>query len=1014
MRPCRFLASRFCVVVNCALSDRAYDTAVASELLWLARHDPHCRFKRIVHTEKSRAKAIRVKRVQEKKENPDLERAALVKQIASSDLIEKKQLAHFTALVGLGGMNPDMLEKITNDVGKQLFGGNPTLQQSRFAEPTRSSLQKAPRSSVRKAAPDSAKKIDEEVLIDAVVGAIFRTVDADSSDYLDSSEVCSMLSALALPCSDEDVSYVMNLNDVNHNSSVELDELFSFLYLNYIRPTPSSSSGNTGVDMGVTPCGFLVDDTGREWTIPVDGLLTIDFVGSPSWTSWSGRTIDQIALALQEASCEEESQSLFRAVVAHKLPVYTATQARQLCAACQGVGGAIGRIGSILPCLTSANNALELVSTELKRGQRLHLRASLGNAWRPMFGLVAGHYCLDLRYPSETDTAKLIALHAEEERSFLLLASHPTALNDEWENFQNGRFRAHDIPLSVAWFKQLSHRSGVLRFDYCPTSRPPKGVRPLSAARFEECIALLNMDELTTDASARANRVWWSKNVLPNWISEHYIKEHFSEMKETSHFMKCTRTFGYEPLSGFTDAANAQLTGKHVSSSVELTHTADTLREIAEASSNPGNVDEGIRVITTSRRKTKKLGGGGKVRSLCSSSFILESPCITSHWFVTTLCQASPKRASAIHKKRPPRAILATVSIRGHLESFAERAAQAAVGGERAELKSPTKPTSALTEVLLNAVADIQATLPTASETWDGSATPATPETKPAIDSKPKPTSISDPRLDSASAITHIYSVAHSKLLEIEELFVSKYILVDHLLGLVTRFPIEANIRPELIVSLFPRVVDIEHFWEVLRILTLAERHELYHRLGMLNCVNPDYLGGVFSLNLALDDNRATLIILMRKARSESDKEFNVHFARTRFLKKLATAAKPATLTSADPEAASDGEATYNERSDARWQRNFQIPSEWNPDEGNGPPRSGILEFEFEVPEEGSRPVELKGRKKRRSISTDRRRVSGIVYRPLCCSSRPSFSNGGFRRSTLQPEETQMDDEPEP
>ena len=148
----------------------------------------------------------------------------------------------------------------------------------------------------------------------------------------------------------------------------------------------------------------------------------------------------------------------------------------------------------------------------------------------------------------------------------------------------------------------------------------------------------------------------------------------------------------------------------------------------------------------------------------------------------------------------------------------------------------------------------------------------------------------------------------------------SKYILVEHLLGLVTRFPIEANIRPELIVSLFPRVVDIEHFWEVLRILTLAERHELYHRLGMLNCVNPDYLGGVFSLNLALDDNRATLIILMRKARSESDKEFNVHFARTRFLKKLATAAKPATLTSADPEAASDGEATYNERSDARWQ----------------------------------------------------------------------------------------------
>ena len=54
----------------------------------------------------------------------------------------------------------------------------------------------------------------------------------------------------------------------------------------------------------------------------------------------------------------------------------------------------------------------------------------------------------------------------------------------DWQPFRNARLNLKPVKLQCEWFSRLPPM-GSLVFDYAPTHRPPKSVRPLSQARFE-------------------------------------------------------------------------------------------------------------------------------------------------------------------------------------------------------------------------------------------------------------------------------------------------------------------------------------------------------------------------------------------------------------------------------------------------------------------------------------------------------------------------------------------------
>ena len=135
-----------------------------------------------------------------------------------------------------------------------------------------------------------------------------------------------------------------------------------------------------------------------------------------------------------------------------------------------------------------------------------------------------------------------------------------------------------------------------------------------------------------------------------------------------------------------------------------------------------------------------------------------------------------------------------------------------------------------------------------------------------------QPTRLEIQRLPAEATIRRHAGVVFLDLLSaMSRVFVSARQLSD----LVRLVPLTLPaLRVDLVVALFPKVVDLPEFHRVLFALTVPERREVVHRLGMLNLWDPHRPDGDYVLDLSVWEERVMASMLAQLAVTEPGPTF--------------------------------------------------------------------------------------------------------------------------------------------
>eukprot|EP01040_Poterioochromonas_malhamensis_P006668 gene6668-7183_t len=116
-----------------------------------------------------------------------------------------------------------------------------------------------------------------------------------------------------------------------------------------------------------------------------------------------------------------------------------------------------------------------------------------------------------------------------------------------------------------------------------------------------------------------------------------------------------------------------------------------------------------------------------------------------------------------------------------------------------------------------------------------------------------------------------IFPLAYRKILEMQILFPSLYITIQQLKVLLEYFPPEEGyLRIQLIQALFSHIIDLENMNMIIdEVLTFDERNEIFHRIGIMNLLDPMKPDRSYRLDLRRFDHREWVKILVTLAINE-------------------------------------------------------------------------------------------------------------------------------------------------
>ena len=103
-----------------------------------------------------------------------------------------------------------------------------------------------------------------------------------------------------------------------------------------------------------------------------------------------------------------------------------------------------------------------------------------------------------------------------------------------------------------------------------------------------------------------------------------------------------------------------------------------------------------------------------------------------------------------------------------------------------------------------------------------------------------------------------IYPLAYCRLLELQIMMPNIYLTVEQLTKLIKYFPDDiAFLRAQVIMSCFSHIIDQENMYILIdKHLTYDECNEMYHRIGILNLLDPMNPDRLYRLDLRRNDQR--------------------------------------------------------------------------------------------------------------------------------------------------------------
>ena len=113
------------------------------------------------------------------------------------------------------------------------------------------------------------------------------------------------------------------------------------------------------------------------------------------------------------------------------------------------------------------------------------------------------------------------------------------------------------------------------------------------------------------------------------------------------------------------------------------------------------------------------------------------------------------------------------------------------------------------------------------------------------------------------------YGIVYHRLALLRVATTSLWLSTEQIEFIIKQFPSHDFCRVYACVVLHARCLDLENFHTIFRFLEPREQHELVHRLGWLNCMNPMHPERIYVLDLRQYEDREMCKVLVKLAVSE-------------------------------------------------------------------------------------------------------------------------------------------------
>ncbi len=722
-------------------------------------------------------------------------------------------------------------------------------------------------------------------IMKAIFHIVFKRVDVDKSNQVDSRELYQGMQALGASVNQQDVERTMSVYDIDGGGSFEIDEFTSCLMHEYLQKEPA-------------PKGLVYDNfTHLPWRLPPDGELIVNFEAEPTPPKSDegisqDKGVEELVRNILGAKNDMERQELMEKAITSEGMILSAKHAQFMIDRCARGLDIMGVVASILPQVPSFSGRNEIFTTNLNHYERFRARVKLGNAFGPLLGNGTGHYRLDLSNKNDRLALRKLAelnnlekevaqqmeldtpsLGGEDESgsgskfSKKYLNALDTSQKGNWSNFRNEQFNNAAIELNHEWFKDIP-RSGSLEFDYVSTSRPGKGATQLSDARFVQIAARLRLSEL-------------------DYSRKHYRGRHTPVTAIESDFFHVR----YSGSQSQSQASNDESDGESIVSDCES--ESSMLSEDNDDAHDGFDHSNGARIDAVNSRGEHRMPPCVHTKDAVHHwQYMAATRKLKYNWF--------GRRFLLTHDVQDPAHIHDNLAYNTEETNVANteqvqddekhkyegedpeeegKAVEATPSSDSKKHRNKDKKKHHKGKKHTASSAESEPEAPPAEHNAEeGPAQTAAAAAVPGvIGSSADPNNMPYITHDDWHHKHHLsdhppasYKFVYYKLLELHSTTTSLYFSATQAAKIVKMFPADDFCRVEAALILFSRIFNVERFHEILDELSPMERDEVFHRVGVMNCMSSYYPERALrDLDLRAYDNRQIAKVFVKLAIDE-------------------------------------------------------------------------------------------------------------------------------------------------
>lgn len=704
----------------------------------------------------------------------------------------------------------------------------------------------------------------QEVILYELFFALFVINDTDLSGTMELDEFLETLGSLGRGDLEADqVKKLMNEYDRDESGSIDANEFGTIMINEFCRTE--------------IPRGELVDaSTGRPWEIPPTGHCVIQLsyqCDVPTlYDIGADHGIDNIIQSIRDAKTDDQREILFQNTTSSPYFFLSFDQAQLLYEEMSGLNRLpLELMASILPQIVNEEQAVRFIDTNLDDAGKLALRVKLGPLYGAFVGLSTGHYALDLRVNYMRNGGRRLGAICVTEGKICRQAGMTTSQKGNYSNFRNEKLGVTSVDITGRWFAMAtaSQSNKTLRFDYVSTTKPRKPTQPMSDARFERLLQQVGIEEV--------REVW-----MRIQAQDAAYMESLREQQEQSDMMEVLVVH---------DANEGERDGEDEEDAAEVRRPdlkpSEMLQEdefLASLSFQEDEAENSDKFLRPPGSSTSAPPHSSQLHALFRNN---NSSRAGSKRGLFTRDNSATLSTSS---NTPPLSRLSSASFANILKKESSDLRKGALYRDLSRMPSVLQSQKGLAiefkdypELVMDPpLSFVQVReaycefIDTSHYYWDilpeermrdVSRASYNPNERP-----PTPEDLRSPSpAPSRNQVHAIFPLAYKKILQLQILFPHLYLSIAQLKQLLECFPPdESLLRVLLITSVFSHITDMENMHILLdQTLTLTERNELFHRVGLMNVLDPMRPDRIYRLDLRRYDHREWTKILIQLAIAE-------------------------------------------------------------------------------------------------------------------------------------------------